>query len=186
MPRATTIKVMLQVRFRQRNACGTPSTMQPSASPCDSPKVVSERVVQLCFQPSRLRYCCVCCLLNLYKSRNIHGPPAAALCEHKHTIAAVIKLQPGERNIRYCSIRCTMLLPTSQINTPSQQGNLPRFQECDASVSGRRCRCQAQFRLVAVFIWQVGHISASTYGGLVTIRSYCTFGKSGTDRNESE
>ncbi len=177
---------MLQVRFRQRMPGGTPSTMQPSASPCDSPRWLRERVVQLCFQPSRLRYCVFACLLNLYKSRNIHGPPAALFGEHKHTIAAVIKLQPGERTSGYCSIRCTMLLPTSQINRHHQQGNLPRFQECDASVSGVGARCQAQFRLVAVFIWQVDISSASTYGGLVTIRSYCTFASRGTDRNESE
>lgn len=119
-PVATTVEVMLQVRFRQRNAGGTPSTMQPSASPCDSPKVVTRKSCPIVF-PAITAPLLLCLRVYLiFINREIFtGRQQLLFGEHKHTIAAVIKLQPVNGTSGYCSIRCTMLLPTSQINTPS-------------------------------------------------------------------
>ena len=163
-PGATTVRSCCKVRFRQRNAGGTPSTMVPSASQ----KVIRRRWLRescpIMFPAitAPLLLCLRVCQ-NLYKSQKYsQAASSCSLVKHKHTIATVIKLQPGEQNIRILFHKdiapCCCRL--HQINTPSSIGNLAAFSEnATRQFQAVGARCRALFRLVTVFlVWQVGHI----------------------------
>ncbi len=79
--RATTIEVVLQVGFGQRMPGGTPSTMQPSARPCDSPKVVTRKSCPIVFPAITAPIFSLCwrVVFSLYKYRSAHGRQSAAV-----------------------------------------------------------------------------------------------------------
>src|SRR5699024_709290 len=80
---------------------GTPSTIQPSASPCDSPKVVTRKSCPIVFPAITVPLLlCLRVYLIFINTEMFTGRQQLCFSEHKHTVAAVIKLQPGERNIR--------------------------------------------------------------------------------------
>ena len=79
-PRATTIKVMLQVRFRQRNARRNTIDDAAERQPVRFAEGGYAKELSNCVSSHHGSVIVVfACLLNLYKSRNVHGPPAAAL-----------------------------------------------------------------------------------------------------------
>ena len=79
-PRATTIKVMLQVRFRQRNAWRNTIDDAAERQPVRFAEGGYAKELSNCVSSHHGSVIVVfACLLNLYKSRNVHGPPAAAL-----------------------------------------------------------------------------------------------------------
>ena len=79
-PRATTVEVMLQVRFRQRNAWRNTIDDAAERQPVRFAEGGYAKELSNCVSSHHGSVIVVfACLLNLYKSRNVHVPPAAAL-----------------------------------------------------------------------------------------------------------
>src|SRR5699024_1244626 len=131
---------------------GTPSTMQPSASPCDSPKVVTRKSCPIVF-PAITAPLLLCLRIYLiFINREMFSCSNKLLFgEHKHTITAVIKLQPGERNIRILFHKMYHAVADftnqhaiiSKVICRITENTTRQFQAVST-------RCQTQFRLVTV------------------------------------
>ena len=79
-PRATPVEVMLQVRFRQRDAWRNTINDAAERQPVRFAEGGYAKELSNCVSSHHGSVIVVfACLLNLYISRNVHGPPAAAL-----------------------------------------------------------------------------------------------------------
>ena len=114
--RTAPVEIVLQIRFGERHARrhAVDNTAQRNAmrfTKGGDAKNLSNRVachlgsviVRLIFEVFEM----MLCVDNLLTG------------QHKYAVAAVIKFQPVNGTSGYCSIICTILLPTSQISTPS-------------------------------------------------------------------